>query len=309
MKTALKPTSLIFLLSILLVRLAAAQSVPSLINYQGKLTDAAGNALAGGIYGVAFKIWTNKVQTSGEQLIWGQEFTNVIVLNGLFNVILGGGGNPVPGSLTNDLAGAFNGANRFIGLTVTKGTNGAPIAGANEIVPRQQILSAPYAFQANFATTAQNVINGTPAGAITPFAGSASPSGWLLCNGAAVSRSAYADLFLAIGTTYGSGDGSTTFNLPNYGGRTLIGAGMGGVDSVGRPLTLRSLGQTGGEEVHQLIEAEMPRHKHTISAASGAAGSGNSGGDQGSKDTSFAGGDQPHNNMQPFAVVNYLIKY
>ena len=54
-----------------------------------------------------------------------------------------------------------------------------------------------------------------PKGTILPYGGSAAPTGFLLCNGAAVSRTTYADLFAVIGTTYGSGDGSTTFNLPN----------------------------------------------------------------------------------------------
>lgn len=67
----------------------------------------------------------------------------------------------------------------------------------------------------------------TPAGIIMPFAGAATPSGWLECTGAAVSRTTYATLFAAIGTTWGAGDGSTTFNLPDMRGRTAVGAGTG----------------------------------------------------------------------------------
>ena len=54
-----------------------------------------------------------------------------------------------------------------------------------------------------------------PTGAVMAFAGSSAPEGWLVCDGSAVSRTTYADMFAVIGTTYGSGDGSTTFNLPN----------------------------------------------------------------------------------------------
>ena len=54
-----------------------------------------------------------------------------------------------------------------------------------------------------------------PVGCVIPFAGAAAPTGWLLCQGQAVSRTTYAQLFSVIGTTYGSGDGSTTFNLPD----------------------------------------------------------------------------------------------
>lgn len=64
-----------------------------------------------------------------------------------------------------------------------------------------------------------------PTSTILPFAGSTVPNGWLLCNGAAVSRMVYADLFEVIGTVYGAGDGSTTFNLPDMRNRYPIGAG------------------------------------------------------------------------------------
>lgn len=62
---------------------------------------------------------------------------------------------------------------------------------------------------------------GVPAGAITVFAGPTAPAGWLLCNGAAVSRANYPTLFSVIGTTYGAGDGSTTFNVPNVSHATM----------------------------------------------------------------------------------------
>lgn len=63
----------------------------------------------------------------------------------------------------------------------------------------------------------------TPTGTVLAYGGSAAPSGWLLCNGSAVSRTTYAALFAAISTFHGSGDGSTTFNLPDYRGRILRG--------------------------------------------------------------------------------------
>ena len=62
-----------------------------------------------------------------------------------------------------------------------------------------------------------------PVGCVIPFAGAAAPTGWLLCQGQAVSRTTYAQLFSVIGTTYGSGDGSTTFNLPDMRGRVAVG--------------------------------------------------------------------------------------
>jgi microcystin-dependent protein len=72
-----------------------------------------------------------------------------------------------------------------------------------------------------------------PTGAIIPYGGSSAPTNWLLCDGTAVSRSTYATLFGVIGTAYGAGNGSTTFNLPDFRGRTTVGAGTGTVTASG----------------------------------------------------------------------------
>ena len=86
------------------------------------------------------------------------------------------------------------------------------------------------------ATTAFVLSNGAPTGGLIMWGAGAAPSGWLLCAGAAVSRTTYAALFAIIGTTFGVGDGSTTFNLPNYTNRmpygTTIGATGGSADAV-----------------------------------------------------------------------------
>lgn len=74
----------------------------------------------------------------------------------------------------------------------------------------------------------EKIGGGTPAGAIIAYAGNTIPVGWLLCNGTAVSRSEYSSLFKAIGTTYGSGDGSTTFNLPNLVSKFIEGGSVSG---------------------------------------------------------------------------------
>jgi microcystin-dependent protein len=70
-------------------------------------------------------------------------------------------------------------------------------------------------------------LNFVPSGVVFPFAGATAPDGWLLCNGSAVSRSVYATLFSTISSAHGSGDGSTTFNLPDYRGRILRGVDGG----------------------------------------------------------------------------------
>lgn len=92
---------------------------------------------------------------------------------------------------------------------------------------------------------------GRPVGEMTMTAASATPTGWLECDGSAVSRSTYARLFAAIGTSYGAGDGSTTFKLPDMRDRFPAGAG-----------TSYSRGSTGGEAEHTLTTAETPSHSH-----------------------------------------------
>jgi microcystin-dependent protein len=183
----------------------------------------------------------------------------------------------------------------------------------------------------------------TPLGIVVPFAGSSAPTYWLLCYGQAVSRTTYADLFAVIGTTYGSGDGSTTFNLPDLRGRVAAGKDDMGGSSANR-LTDQSgglngdtLGDTGGAETHTLTEAELAAHDHTAATTSdgshthtytkasifqqtSAPGSGaytcttatdNTGSD-GAHDHDVtvdnAGGGGAHNNVQPTIILNYIIR-
>jgi microcystin-dependent protein len=96
-----------------------------------------------------------------------------------------------------------------------------------------------------------------PVGALQLYAGSSTPTGWLLCDGTAYSRATYASLFALISTTYGTGDGSSTFNVPDFRGRSPIGVGTGS------GLTARALAATVGVETHPLVLAELPSHNHT----------------------------------------------
>lgn len=97
-----------------------------------------------------------------------------------------------------------------------------------------------------------------PIGTILDFAGSTLPTGYLECDGSAVSRTDYAALFAALGTTWGAGDGSTTFNLPDFRGRTTIGSGTGTASDA----TAHALGSTGGAETHTLTGAESGTSAH-----------------------------------------------
>lgn len=99
-----------------------------------------------------------------------------------------------------------------------------------------------------------------PSGSVQMFAGSSAPTNWLMCDGSAVSRTTYARLFAVVGTTYGVGDGSTTFNLPDMRSRMPIGAGTGA------GLSTRTLGSTGGSQTITIAASNLPTHTHTLSA-------------------------------------------
>lgn len=175
-----------------------------------------------------------------------------------------------------------------------------------------------------------------PPGMVMARAVTTVPPGWLLCDGAAVSRTTYAHLFSVISTTYGAGDGSTTFNVPNMKGRVLVGLDAGQAE-------FDAIGEVGGAKTHTLVTAEMPAHGHPGStvaisdpghshtqrrmssvAASGGCISGgsedssavndcnnttaNTTGISASTTIASAGGGGSHNNLQPYIVQVWMIK-
>lgn len=194
--------------------------------------------------------------------------------------------------------------------------------------------------QLSFADVAASAFS---AGMLMPYAGASAPTGWLLCYGQAISRTTYSDLFATVGTTYGNGDGSTTFNLPDLRGRTIAGKDDMGGTSANRltsALNGDSLGASGGAEEHTLSTAQMPAHRHFI-AANVSLGSASSsvpavtsttqaarayqspyggGGEifsmsmvQSSTDatvgrSSEVGSGNAHNNTQPTFILTYIIK-
>jgi microcystin-dependent protein len=147
------------------------------------------------------------------------------------------------------------------------------------------------------------------------FAGNFAPVGWLLCQGQLLPISQYDVLFNLIGTTYG-GDGQNTFALPNLASRVPVHQGPSFV-----------LGQTGGEEDVTLITSQMPVHTHALAASTNNASTANASGNILAQTPSYtpyitgftaaaalspsavgaAGGSQPHDNMLPYLVVNFII--
>lgn len=145
-----------------------------------------------------------------------------------------------------------------------------------------------------------------PAGVIVPYAGASAPSNWLLCDGTAVSRTTYSVLFAVTGTQFGSGNGTTTFNLPDLRGRVPV-----GIDTGQSEFNVR--GETGGAKTHTLTTNEMPSHTHVVQDVGGAAsvegGFFTEGITTASDRTSDAtGGGAAHNNLQPYIALNYIIK-
>ncbi len=138
------------------------------------------------------------------------------------------------------------------------------------------------------------------------------PSGWQLCDGLAISRSTYSDLFAVIGETYGVGDGSTTFNLPDLRAKTPMGVNDSSLDNgEDVSLTTRNRGDTGGTETITLVVAELPSHLHTNHRGGSTGtdfGSGSLVVSDGTVGTQFTGDDTAHNNLQPTTVLNYIIK-
>lgn len=167
-------------------------------------------------------------------------------------------------------------------------------------------------------------------GQIQLFGFNFAPSGWLLCSGQILPIKQYAALFSLLGTFYG-GDGQNTFGLPNLNGRVAMGMGQGPA------LTPRVMGETDGESSVTLLPSQLPAHTHSLNATSANATTGAPAGNQlatvlhasgrtkeqglvygtvvGTNPTLVTalnalaptGGNQPHNNMQPYLALNYCI--
>ena len=144
-----------------------------------------------------------------------------------------------------------------------------------------------------------------PTGTILNFGSLTPPVGYLLCNGSLLLTANEPALFAVIGNVFG-GDGITDFMVPDLRGRAVVGVGTGS------GLTARAMADSDGEENHQLTEAELAAHTHTIAGPTATiATNANQSfpvGSGGSTQSAPTGGDTAHNTMQPFLVVQSIIK-
>jgi microcystin-dependent protein len=132
--------------------------------------------------------------------------------------------------------------------------------------------------------------------------------GFLFCDGSTIHRHEYADLFNAIGTQFGDGDGSSTFNIPNMARHIPVGAGGAATPTLGN-----TVGSQGGEEMHTMTLNELVAHTHSFEAGipliTGGAAGRDVTGNKTTFETGATGNNQPFNIMQPSVVFNYFIKY
>lgn len=173
---------------------------------------------------------------------------------------------------------------------------------ADELAGGADAIS-PQAFNISSTGEIEAVVS-VPTGTVVPYAGSGAPADeWLLCDGSAVSRTDYARLFAVIGTTFGAGDGSTTFNLPDMRGRMPVG--------VGSHADVNAVGDTDGTA----LASRRPKHNHTLKMATGAAGASGqpSSNNQDTTTTQTAVSVGPQTGAEPvdgpaYLTLNFLIR-
>jgi hypothetical protein len=299
----------------------STQSVPNLINYQGRLTDQSGASLSAGMYAVQFRIWDTP--TGSNLLVWAEQQNVTVQSGGFFNALLGTGTQiHDAATIVTNLATSFAGANRFLGLTLIS-SNGVLIFSPDEILPRQQLLSVP------FAMLAQSVAQGSlkadnvdpqflldilqPPGSIIAFGGPTNqiPLGWLLCDGRGLNSGQYSRLFGAVSKYWGSGAGTNDFNLPDLRGLFLRGVDPVGMNDPDYQLRTNRAGVQ-SSNVGSTQQDALRLHIHTIQGGffNGFGGGGGSGyGGAGSGGVTQNNPDGRPETRPKNAYVNYIIKY
>jgi len=181
----------------------------------------------------------------------------------------------------------------------------------------------------NFSGADLTGIEGIPTATIVPWSASSIPTGFLECNGAEVSRTTYAALFAIVGTTYGAGDGASTFLLPDIQDNVPLGkSGTKALASTGGANTVASTGNVGGSTANATLStSQLASHSHTVPTQSGGVFSnanisgGGTSTPSGTKSTGNTGSGSGHSHnmsatfsgdatsvLQPYIAVIYIIK-
>lgn len=253
------------------------------------------------------------IDSNNNILLSFTQTANAINHFNIHNAIAGSG--PIIESVGDDTNIDFN--------LNTKGTGKLKITGDTNI-------NGNVAVTGNTTLTGNATITGTlsvagtnitplPLGVVYAYVGSTVPTTYLECDGSAISRTDYAALFAIIGTSFGTGDGSTTFNLPNMQRRVIVGRGGSGTATLAN-----TIAATGGEEAHALTSAENGPHTHSLTtsnsggfivassagltAANIGSGAANWGIQTVPINTGSTGSGTAHNNIQPSIVMMYIIK-
>lgn len=224
---------------------------PNSFKYQAVARNLSGNPIANQI--VKFKISILQNSTSGTS-IFSEVHTTATNQFGIVNLEIGSGSNQV-GTIANINWGIDQ---YFMKLELD------PTGGSNyQLLGTSQLLSVPYALYAEKTGNSGNT--GIPAGCIMPYVGTTAPTGYIICDGTTVSRITYAGLFAVIGTAYGAGDGTTTFNLPDFRGRFMRGLdGTASNDPDNSTRVVSNAGGNSGNNIGSLQGDKISSHSHGL---------------------------------------------
>jgi microcystin-dependent protein len=235
--------------------------------------------------------------------------------SGLYIKNINVGINTANPTQTLDVSGNIN----FTGELLN---NGIPFLSVDTL-NNQVDISGNLNISGNLTRNGNPLVDAIPIGTILAQSSNIIPTSWLFCDGSAISRINYPDLFDTIGVTYGSGDGSTTFNLPDLRGKDIIGAVPADDNNANNNYIV---GSTGGESNHIITLDELPSHSHNIYSTNSLMGGEYNGsgvydiltGDRGGSYNTLTtdgnlfiestGGNHPINLIQPYVACNYIIK-
>ena len=302
----------LFLVIIMLFGIKAfSQTFPYGINYQAVARDANGNAQSNKPINYRFTIY--KTSAAGTK-VWQETPVSAPTTNamGQFNAVIGSGQPVSPFTTASFSQINWSNDNYFLLVEIETG-----IGVYTPIGTAQQFQSVPYALAAP---------DPTPAGVVSAFVGVSAPVGYLMCHGQAVARpvggvGVYANLFAVIGTAYGNGDGSTTFNVPDFRGMFLRGTDSTAINDPNAATRTAVNGGNSGAKVGSYEADAFQGHWHNfrynVSSANGSWAGNNNG--NGSNDPGVVtnpisdgtnGTPRTTSETRPKNIyVNYIIKY